>query len=236
MDMQAYKEEILLKLTGCVLESELDDPTLEKIINSAFREIQRYIDTTKLATIKYEQCIDLSDCSVSSVSRVFRTKGYGAGGNADNSQVDPLYFAQYQMLGGVNGMFNFENYAYNYAAWNTASQIRNTMSTDLIFRFDKSTSKLYINAAYDKPQYITIEYVPRYNDVSEITSDYWIDILVRLSTALAKQIVGRIRSRFTQTNALWTQDGETLLAEGNEELNNLRDFLRDNSQLVFPID
>ena len=116
MDMQAYKEEILLKLTGCVLESELDDPTLEKIRNSAFREIQRYIDTTKLATIKYEECIDLSDCSVSSVSRVFRTKGYGAGGNADNSQVDPLYFAQYQMLGGVNGMFNFENYAYNYAA------------------------------------------------------------------------------------------------------------------------
>ena len=55
MNMQAYKDEIILKLTGCVLESELDDPTLERIINSAFREIQRYIDTTKLATIPLEQ-------------------------------------------------------------------------------------------------------------------------------------------------------------------------------------
>ena len=51
-------------------------------------------------------------------------------------------------------------------------QTRNTVSTDLIFRFDKSTSKLYINVAFDKPNYITIEYIPRYDDVSQVVSDY----------------------------------------------------------------
>lgn len=51
-------------------------------------------------------------------------------------------------------------------------QVRNTTSTDLIFRFDRHTCKLYVNVAYDKPQYITIEYVPRYNDVSQIASDF----------------------------------------------------------------
>ena len=31
-------------------------------------------------------------------------------------------------------------------------------------------------------------------------------------------------------------DGETLLAEGNEELTAIREHLRDNSQLVYPVD
>lgn len=54
----------------------------------------------------------------------------------------------------------------------------------------------------DKPQYITIEYVPLYKDVSEVVSDYWIDIIIRMATAQAKIILGRIRSRYTQSNAL----------------------------------
>lgn len=76
------------------------------------------------------------------------------------------------------------------------------MSTDLAFRFDKHTNRLYINIAYNKPNYITIEYVPRYNDVSQIVSDYWIDMLIRLAVALTKVTVGTIRRRYTQSNAL----------------------------------
>lgn len=61
-------------------------------------------------------------------------------------------------------------------------------------------------------------------------------MLIRLATAIAKVTVGRIRTRFTQSNALWAQDGELLLNEGNEELTALREHLKDNSQLVYPID
>lgn len=80
--------------------------------------------------------------------------------------------------------------------------MHNTMSTDLIFRFDRHTKYLYINVGTNTPDYITIEYVPRYDDVDEIASDYWIDKLVQLSVALAKVTLGRIRSRYTQSNAL----------------------------------
>ena len=76
------------------------------------------------------------------------------------------------------------------------------MSTDLLFRFDRHTNYLYINVTTDKPQYITIEYVPRYDYVDEIVSDYWIDKLVQLATALAKVTIGRVRSKYTQSNAL----------------------------------
>ena len=51
MDMQAVKDEVLLKLTGDVVSMELSDATLTKIINSALREIQRYIDTFKMITV-----------------------------------------------------------------------------------------------------------------------------------------------------------------------------------------
>ena len=83
---------------------------------------------------------------------------------------------------------------------------------------------------------ITIEYVPRYDDVSEITSDFWIDMLTRLCIAKAKIAVGRIRTRYSQSNALWAQDGETMLSEGNAELSDLHEKLEASTQLVYPVD
>lgn len=53
---------------------------------------------------------------------------------------------------------------------------------------------------------------------------------------MTKVVLGRIRTRFTQSNALWTQDGEKMLEEGNTELKELREVLRANSNLVYPID
>lgn len=238
MELSAYKEEIKFKLTGGVLECELDDKAFDIVLNAALREVQRYIDTTVIKTIPFDNCIDLSGYNVSSVSRVYRAKGFMSGGGTVDgpTPADPMYASQWQLLSGTGNMYNFNDYVYNYAAYNTLQQIRNTTSTDLAFRYDKSSNKLYINIATSKPQDITIEYIPRYNDVSEITSDYWIDIIVRLATALAKVTLGRIRTRYTQSNALWTQDGQQMLDEGTNELNDIREKLQASTQLCYPID
>ena len=236
MDMSAYVEEVKLKLTGEVVDLELEDSTLVKVINSAFREIQRYIATTKLITIPYSSCIDLTEYKVSSVTQVYRVKGYLNDGENQGDIVDPMYLAAWQLMSGNGQYYNTSDWTYNYASWNTALQIRNTTSTDLIFRFEKHTNKLYINTAFDTPKFITIEYVPRYDDVSEITSDYWIDVLIELSVALTKVTLGRVRSKYKQSNALWTLDGDTLLSEGNEELKDIRERLRKNNQLLYGID
>ena len=124
----------------------------------------------------------------------------------------------------------------NYAAWTTLGQVRNTMSTDMSFREDKHNHKLYINNNVSSPGAITIEYIPKLAKVEDIKSDYWQDILIRLCLDLVKIQLGRIRTRFTQSNALWTQDGEKLLEEGNSDLKELRETLRANSNLVYPID
>ena len=238
MELSGYKEEILFKLTGGVLDCELDDKALTMTINSALREVQRYIYTTVIKTIPYKDCIDLSDYNVSSVSRVYRAKGFMANDSDSNSTTpaDPMYASQWQLLSGIGNLQGFQDYAYNYMSWNTLLQMRNTTSTDLAHIYDKASNMLYINIASQKPQNITIEYVPRYDDVSEIESDYWIDITIRLAIALAKVTVGRIRSRYTQANALWSQDGQQLLDEGNTELSELRQLMLSNSQIVYPID
>lgn len=238
MDMQAVKDEVLLKLTGDVVSMELSDASLTKIINSALREVQRYIDTFKMITVPYSSCIDLKDYKVSSVIGVRRSEGYmstGADGY-NNATMDPLYASQWMLLSGIGSIGHISDYASNLAAWNSMLQMRNTISTDLSHYYDKTDNKVYINVSAGLPEKVTILYIPRIDDVSEITSDFWIDILVRMSVALAKITVGRVRTKFKQSNALWTLDGDQILEEGNNELTALRQELKDSTQLVYGVD
>jgi len=244
MNKAAYRDEIRLRLTGGLLELEVDDSILDRVIDASLRELQRYICFPNLISIPYERCIDLSELrdrdgnqvKISSVIGIYRTVGYT--GDVVNGAYpsDPMYMAQWQMLSGSGNMYNFRDYLNNYMSWNTLLQIRNTTSTDLAYRYDKATNKLYVNSSSGIPDNITVEYIPRYDSVEEINSDYWIDVLMRLAVALTKITVGRIRTRYVQSNALWTQDGQTILDEGKLELEDLRQHLLKNSDLMLPVD
>ena len=233
-------EELKLELTGQVLEMELDDSTLDLTINKALRELQRYWDETTLVTIPYASCINYAGTPLeesSSIVRVYRTVGVGNSEDAGNSvTMDPMYAQQWMVFSNAGTMYNLQDYVMNYAAWNTLSQVRNTMSTDLAFREDKHACKLYINNNISSPGSITVEYIPKLRSVEDIKSDYWKDVLVRMSLDLVKIQIGRIRTKFTQSNALWTLDGDKLLEEGNTDLKELREILRANSNMAYPID
>jgi hypothetical protein len=103
-------------------------------------------------------------------------------------------------------------------------------------KYSKVIKKLYINKATAIPNLITVEYIPKLKSVEDIKSDYWIDILIKYCVAMTKVVLGRIRTRFTQSNALWTQDGDKILEEGNTELKELREILRVNSNMVYILD
>ena len=237
MDMQAVKDEILLKLTGDVVSMELSDATLTKIINSSLREIQRYIDTFNVVTVPYTKCIDLSDYKISSVVGVRRAEGYMSDNDSKTGAIsDPLYASQWMLLSGLGNVGQINNFASNVAAWNTMLQVQNTMSTDLAFYYVKSDNKLYINVSSNYPAKVTVIYIPRLDDVDDIVSDYWIDMLIRLSVATAKVTVGRVRTKFKQSNALWTLDGDQILEEGSAELTAIRQELKDSTQLCYGVD
>lgn len=238
MQMSAYTDEIKLALTGGVLDLELDDAALQKIVNSALREIQRYICSTKIITLPYQRCIDLKPYNPNSVTNVYRARADASTSNSeyDYSGVDPVQVGLWQLTSNTGNMYNFTDYVSRFASWSTMQQIGNTLSTDLAYYYEDDTKQLYINTSLDQGSAVTIEYVPRFDSVDQIKSDYWIDVLMRMSKAIAKITVGRIRSKYTQTNALWQNDGSTILAEGTAELEELRTQLKHDTQLIFPID
>ena len=71
--------------------------------------------------------------------------------------------------------------------------------------------------------------------ILENTSENY-ELMGGKATALAKITLGRIRTRYTQSDALWTQDGAAILEEGTQELNDIRERLQKSTQLVYPID
>ena len=238
MTMQEVIAEIKLELTGYILDVEIDDTTIESVVKKSMRELERYWDETTLVTIPFSSCIDLANSEldlkekVSTIVKVYRTDAIGETTNMG----DPAYMQQWMLFSNGGTMYNLNDYILNFSAWNTLLRIKNTMSTDLSFIEDKHNNKLYINHYLDTPNQITVEYIPKLTDIEAIKSEYWIDILIRMSTAMTKIVLGRIRTRFTQSNALWTQDGEKLLEEGNSERKELLEILRTNSNLIYDID
>ena len=238
MTMQEVIAEIKLELTGYILDVEIDDTTIESVVKKSMRELERYWDETTLVTIPFSSCIDLANSEldlkekVSTIVKVYRTDAIGETTNMG----DPAYMQQWMLFSNGGTMYNLNDYILNFSAWNTLLRIKNTMSTYLSLIEDKHNNKLYINHYLDTPSRITVEYIPKLTDIEAIKSEYWIDILIRMSTAMTKIVLGRIRTRFTQSNPLWTQDGEKLLEEGNSERKELLEILRTNSNLIYDID
>lgn len=238
MKLQDYIDEIKLELTGGLLELEITDETIASLVNKAFREIQRYIDIPRLVTVPFASCIDLKGWKHSSIVRIYRTEGYTGNTGIDGNQMvnDPMYMQQWMIYSNGGSMYNLDNYIQNFLSYNTLLQMRNTISTDMAWKEDKEGNKLYINCAYDAPKTVTIEYIPVYQSVEEIEDDYWTDQIARLSMALVKITLGRIRTFATQSNAIWNLDGDTLLQEGTQEAQSIREKLVDNMNFIYPQD
>ena len=100
MTMEQVLEEIKLELTGGILELEIDDTILEKIVNKVLRELQRYWDETTFVTIPFASCIDFKGTPLEdsvAIVKVYRTEGVGnadSAGNYNSTLMDPLYAQQ----------------------------------------------------------------------------------------------------------------------------------------------
>lgn len=233
-------EEIKLELTGDLdeMELEIDDNTIANAIKKSLRELQRYWDEMAMVTIPYASCIDLTGTPLedaSSITKVYRIQGQGVSSDA-NVMSDPVMMQQWMIFSNAGTMYNLQDYVMNYAAWSTLSQVRNTLSTDMAFTEDKHNHKLYINNTLSAADFVTVQYIPKLHEADDIKSDYWQDILVRMSLDHTKIMLGRIRTRFNLSNSIWTLDGEKMLEEGTTDLKELREILRTNSNLVMPID
>ncbi len=237
MTLSEYIEDIKDELAVGVLELEITDEQIGRLVLKCFREIQKYIDESRLVEVPFASCIDLSGFEYNYIVNIYRSDTLGNSGIGGISAVDPMYASIMTAFGTAGGtVYNLQNYVLNYASYTTLGQMRQTMSTDLAFREDRQEKKLYINTSCGQPKTITIEYIPKFKDVDEIKSDHWIDILSRMSLAMTKKALGRIRTRFKVNNMPYSDDGEIILEEGIRELEEIRELIRKNNSFFIPVD
>lgn len=225
MTMSEIVDQVAFEL-GLPSNDNVESQQIEKAVMIAFRELKRYMKTPTEKTVPFSTRIDLLQVgiitqtvlyvqsaiprvglSMSSIDsgNVFQVaasvKSYSAIGQTNNLDIQPI----------INEM--------------ARSQIRNCISTDFQWRYDRNNQVVYVTHRDPRPTHVTIRYVPDYQDVSEITSPTWVDYLIRLSEAHMKKSLGRSRSKYKIEGSNVSLDGEILLQEATAELDKIREEL-----------
>lgn len=233
MTLAEYCDEIMFILGGFGefgVDIEIKD-SIDKCVNRAFREVKQYVTTPAYMTVPFGAransiggTIDLKDKNVYSVINVMRPDSYNSMSmnTLDVFGLNLTYSAITNMEAYANRMLRLQEL--------------NTISTDLDFLWDAHNKQLSVTMNPPFTNMITIQYIPDYNDVEEITEVFWVDIILKLATGYAKQVIGRIRSKYTLNSSQYTLDGKEILAEGIKEVEDIQNFLRTNVDLAFTID
>lgn len=229
MTMDEIKSEVQF-LMGIPANENVEDLEIERSILIAFRELKRYIRTPIDKTVPYSTRLNLSELNIhtrtvlnvfAAIPRIGLTMNTIDAGNV--FQIAAAVNT-YSMIGNTTSL-NIDPIMTEMAM----AQVRNTLGTDFQWNFDKQNNVVYCAHRDPRPSVVTIRYVPDFQDVSEILGYTYIDYLVRMSVANYKLALGRTRSKYTVEGSNVTLDGETLLAEGNAELEAIRSEL-DNKQ------
>ena len=112
-------------MTGGVLDLEISDEVIGKTVNKCLKELNRYIDETRLIEVPFARCIDLSGFKHRNIIKVYRTNMVGEA-PADTNYTDPMYAQIWMSYGNGVTMYNLNNYLLNYMSYNSLLQIRNT--------------------------------------------------------------------------------------------------------------
>lgn len=213
-------------LLGLPANDNVENIQIEKAVLIAFRELKGYIKTPTEKTVPFSIRIKLSDCGIftkkvlkvmPSTPRIGLTMS-----SIDSGNVFQVAAAvnTYSAIGNTSSI-NIDPIVTEMAM----AQVRNTLSSDFHWDYDSSNDVVYCTHRDPRPSAVTVRYVPDYKDVSEISNANWENYLVRLSEAYMKLSLGRTRSKYKITGSNVELDGDTLLAEANEDLAKIREEL-----------
>lgn len=233
-----YMDRIKRSLGWPVLEIELPDKDIEELIKNAFFELKPYIDTPFFKTFTISgSTLNLKGENVKAILYVMRGKynTVSAQMNSDALLFNPLNTLLTQYT-NINGGYSTQTLMSGYTTNLLYQQIRNTLNQDLDYHYDPNTEILYLYQQVPTSSEITLVYNKVLKDIKEIQDDYWVNHMLKLSMAYVKLVIGRIRSKYTPVSAPYELDGDTLVQEAQQELQEIRQFLRDNDNLFIPLD
>lgn len=235
MKMEEIVDQVSFML-GIPANNNVEELQVERAVNLAFREAKRYIRTPALKTVPFSKRIDLVKVGiVTTVVRGVYPANPKVGLNLANVESGNVF----QLAAAVNAgaMLNSTTANLDPIINQLAmAQASNVLSTDWNWRYDLDNQVVYITCKAPVINSVTIDYVPDYKDVSEITNKSWLDIIIRLSEAYMKKALGRSRSKYTIEGSNVTLDGEILLNEANSELEALRTEMQNKSNRLIVLD
>lgn len=227
-----------LGVNSDLIDIELDDTELEYIVKDSLDDMKPYISTTKMMTLPFQKVIDLKDKGVYVIYQVYRGTPGGAASSTSGVSDEALIF------GGGAGAALMTG-SYNYSGHNidmfdqvnlklAANMYQNALRGLNDIDFTYSDNILYVDSTRSSPT-ITIEYVPTYDSVEELTDPYWERKLKDLALANTKIALGRIRSKYVLEGNSYSLDGQILLDEGKEERLSIMDGLVNSASEVLQI-
>jgi len=221
-----YKNYILNRLGFPVVSVEVEQ-LIEGLIDAAFQEIKSYITVTEMDTVHFQEKMNLTELlgrPVSAVVALYRSKR-----PINLNDPDQLLFSGVGIMRGGS-----ERLYLRYAKDFIIRQLKSTFSKDLDFRYQKPY--LYVHQNVPKSPTITIEYIPEYENLEDVDEPFWQNMIRRMALGLTKETLGRARGKYRVSNAPYELDADTLLQEGREEIDRIREKLEENSDLWFPVD
>ena len=219
-----YIEYITKIMGGSILNIELE-MDIGFFVDCAFREIKNYITDVRTMTVPFANIIDLTDKKVANV--IYLMRGHNTSGPGGFQDIMYIYSRQSAL----------STYTLtDYARYLLAQQNKSALATDLDFHFDKVNEKLYVYAQQALPTTVTLVYTPDYISVDDITEPFWQDFIRRLALALTKEAIGRVRSKYDLSSSTYKLDGDRLLQEAQQEQQEIRNYLQQNSDMLLPID
>lgn len=235
MTMDEIVDQVSFML-GIPSNENVENLDIRKAVLIAFREAKRYMRTSTLKTVAYSRRIDLPKNDIFAVEVRGVYPAYPKLGlNLSNVEAGNVF----QLAAAVNAgaMLNSTTGNLDPIVNQVAmAQASNVLSTDWTWSYDKPNEALYITCKAPRPSQVTIDYVPDFKDVSEVTSKAWQDIIVQLSEAYMKLALGRTRSKYTVQGSNVSLDGEILLNEANAQLESLREKMESKSNRLVALD
>lgn len=235
MKMDEIVQQVSFML-GIPANENVENLDVRQAVLIAFREAKRYIRTPALKTIPYSTRIDLPKAGIVTTTIRSVYPAYPKVG-LNMSNVDAGNVFQLAAAVNAGGMLNSTTSNLDPIINQLAmAQASNCLATDWQWRYDLDNQCLYITCKAPRPGQVTIDYVPDYQDVSEIKNKSWQDIIIRLSEAYMKKAMGRTRSKYTIEGSNVSLDGEILLNEANQELESIRQEMESKSNRLVILD
>lgn len=201
MNIPETIEDIKLTLGGTVLDLEITDTDIERIILKAYRVAKPYISEVKKITRQASRKMDLRNDKVLDVFRVIPT---------------------IPSIHGDEMLFDFQVYSSQKVL--DIGMVQRSAMRDIYYPFDFQDGFLYLSEGYVMGM-VTLECIVDL-DISELKDERVVTWIESYATALCKETIGRIRSKFKSNNLPVELDGETLLSEAQSEKTDLENSLK----------